>query len=85
MALYKGPLSEGHLAVRKPQPALWSESIHVEEPLDTRDVSEVLLDFQAQGSYQLTAADLMFLYLQENCAAPNLDSKYLWEDPMVIA
>lgn len=42
------------MLLRKAQPALWSESIHVEELLDTRDVSEVLLDFQAQCAYQLT-------------------------------
>ena len=30
-------------------------------------------------------ADLMSLLLQENCAAPNPDPKYSWEDTMVIA
>lgn len=85
MTLYKGPVAKGHHAVRKPQPALWGESIHVEEPLDTRDVSEALLDFQDQCGYQLTATDLMSLLLQESYAAPNPDPKYSWEDTVVTA
>lgn len=49
---------------------MWRENSHVEEPLDTSNVSEAVLDLQAQPSYQLTAADLMSLVQQQNNTDP---------------
>lgn len=49
---------------------MWRENSHVEEPLDTSNVSEAVLDLQAQPSYQLTATDLMSLVQQQNNTDP---------------
>lgn len=52
---------------------MWRENSHAKEPLDTSNMSETFLDLQAQPRYQLTAADLMTLVQQQNCAVPNPD------------